>query len=145
MTVPVLVDGQDYIVDSWEIAQYLEKKVPSPTIFPNGFDANEKFHEYYKAELQPVVLKWIIPFIPPMLDDRGAEYFIRTREQRFGCSLTEYSKGSDDSEHLPVLRGKMTPVFHALRASGSYIMGEFGYADCLVLAVCQFVLRYFCQ
>lgn len=139
VTVPVLIDGGRYIHDSWEIAKYLEEKVPQPSIFANGIEAQEKFLGYVRTEVQKVVLCWIMHQIPPLLDVRGAEYFRRTREAKWGKSLEEVSSGGDD-EYLPRLRGGATPIFHALRKSGAFIMGaEFSYADCAVLGTCQWL------
>jgi glutathione S-transferase len=42
-TVPVLVDEQRVIVDSAAIVQYLERKFPSPTIFPAGIEGTFAF------------------------------------------------------------------------------------------------------
>lgn len=141
VTLPVLKDLGRFIPDSWAIAKYLEESVPSPTIFPGGIAAHEKFQDYVRSDLQPNVLMWLLPQIPPILDERGAEYFRRTREKTFGCSLEEKSKGGD-AEWLPILRRGMTPIFHALKGSGAYILGqEFGYADCYILSLCQWIER----
>lgn len=141
VTLPVLKDGERYVADSWAIAKYLEQKVPSPTIFPGGLEAHEKFQEYVLNNLHKPCLMWVLPQIPVILDDRGAEYFTRTREERFGKTLAEVSSGGD-AEWLPQLRGNLTPVFHALRSSGAYILGkDFGYCDVLILSVCQWIRR----
>ena len=138
---PVIKDGQVYIPDSLDIAKYLEQKVPTPSIFSGGIEAHERFDDYAKKELQRYILSWIIAQIPPILDDRGSEYFTRTRESKFGCPLPEVARGGDD-EFLPRLRGGLTPVFHALRKSGAYIMGDqFSYADCIILSFCQWIKR----
>lgn len=141
MILPVLKDGDHYVPDSWDIAVYLEKKVPSPSIFPGGIAEHENFREYVKVELQVNVLKWLLPQVPAILDERGAEYFKRTREQKFGQTLEEVSKGGDE-KFLPLLKDKMTRVFHALKDSEAYIFGkDFGYADCLILGLCHWINR----
>lgn len=42
-TVPVLVDGERVIADSQAICQYLDRKVPSPPLWPDGLAGAEAF------------------------------------------------------------------------------------------------------
>lgn len=137
----MLIDGNQYVPDSWEIAKHLEDQVPEPTIFPGGIGMHEAFQNYVMSELQPNVLFWILPQIPAILDTRGAEYFTRTREATFGCSLEEKSKGGD-GKWLPILKKGIVPIYHALRESGAHICGkDFGYADVIIFSLCQWFKR----
>lgn len=140
VTLPVLRHGDTYIAESWEIAKYLEEKYPEPSVFAGGIEAQNKFREYVQDGLYTIVRNWILYQLPPILDDRGAEYFVRTREAKFGTTLQSLSK--PDDEILPAVRGSLTPVFHSLRQSGAYIMGaDFSFADSIVLGVLQWIKR----
>ena len=60
-TVPVLVDGDRWIADSWTIANYLEDTYPdSPSLF--GGAAARRLTRYYSS-LADALVTTIFPFI----------------------------------------------------------------------------------
>lgn len=139
VTCPVLKYGERYVPDSWAIAQFLEESHPTPTIFPAGLHVHEQFNTYVQENLKKNFLLYIIAQVPGILDARGAEYFARTRVEKFGRSLKSIS-APGDAGFLPAIREGLVPIIHALRQSSAFIHGkEFGYGDVEILGLLQWV------
>jgi glutathione S-transferase len=87
--VPVLVDGDRWVSDSWTIAKYLEEKHPdSPSLFGGG--PGEALTRYYSCAANGLVGA-IMPFIAIDIFQHIAEedkaYFRTSREKRLGPTL----------------------------------------------------------
>lgn len=101
------------IMDSAAVAIALEELVPvsdaHPALFPLGVGTKETEAEnalvFAEGKEERTKLRYfIIPHIPAILDERGAEYFHRTREQSFGKPLAEVAKeDAPDGELVPAL------------------------------------------
>ncbi len=91
-TVPVLVDGDNIIKDSWDIACYLEAAYPdSPSIFGGSVakaQARLLNHQITLPLLVPF-FKILVADIYDLLNDEDKDYFRRTREPRLGCTIEE--------------------------------------------------------
>ncbi|KAG8682625.1 hypothetical protein FRC09_016637 [Ceratobasidium sp. 395] len=94
-TLPMIADPSSdpngkptCISDSFEIAIYLDDKYPAPkypAIFPPGTRALQKItSDFFISEVGYSLAPFALPPIakPGFLDDRGCEYFARTREPR---------------------------------------------------------------
>ena len=80
------------IADSLAIAEYLDEKYPNRPVFPKAGKALEyAFEEYFKSVLVPHIPMLLLLPSCIILDDRGSEYFRRTRELVFGKKLEEFS------------------------------------------------------
>lgn len=133
--VPVLVDGGIVISDSWSIAQYLDDAYPDmPALFAGvGARALTGFvNGWTDSVLNPAVRQVILPDIVPLLHKKDVEYFVRSREQRFGIKIEEYVERRD--EYLAHLADSLTPL-RVLFARQSYLGGEHpSYADHIVMS-----------
>jgi len=90
--VPVLVDGERWVNDSWAIADYLEKTYPDrPSLFGNETGrALSLFHtRWADAALQGGMLKLIVLDIWKHLDAKDRDYFRSSREERLGQKLED--------------------------------------------------------
>jgi glutathione S-transferase len=88
--VPVLVDGERWIHDSWAIAEYLEDTyTDTPSLFgPGAGRALARFLNQWAAEtLQPAIARVVVPDIPSILHDKDQDYFRSSREAAFGQSF----------------------------------------------------------
>jgi glutathione S-transferase len=90
--VPVLVDGETVVSDSWAIADYLERAYPdAPSLF--GGAAGQAVTRFVNAFADSVVNTGIAPLIVadiyPLLHEKDRAYFRASREQRFGKPLEE--------------------------------------------------------
>lgn len=91
-SVPVLVDGDRTVSDSWEIARYLESTYPDrPGLF--GCATGEAHALFVKLwcdqVLQSLLFGIILPDLYARLHEADKPYFRRTREARLGCTLEE--------------------------------------------------------
>lgn len=123
-TVPLLVDGDKTISDSFAIAEYLEETYPdAPSLFGGpGGRAAARFIERWslvnvQAPLMPVILFGVYDGLAP--DDQA--YFRRSREARFGKSLEEVAAGQDAA--LAAYPAKLEPLRQTLSLQ-PYLGGE---------------------
>jgi glutathione S-transferase len=119
--VPVLVDGDRTVTDSWAIAVYLDAAYPdAPRLF-QGPPASHRFVvTWCDAVLMPALARLIVSDIPPLLGPEAA-YFIASREQRFGMPLAAVTAGRE--ARLPEFRALLQPLRMVLRGQ-PFLGGE---------------------
>ncbi|HUC51586.1 MAG TPA: glutathione S-transferase family protein [Xanthobacteraceae bacterium] len=127
--VPVLVDGDKWISDSWTIANYLEDTYPdAPSLF--GGPAARSLTRYYSAFADSLVAA-MFPFIA--LDilhhvaDKDRDYFRESREKRVGKTLEAFV--ADRDSKLAAFRGSLAPLRTALKSQPFLGGAEPLYAD----------------
>jgi glutathione S-transferase len=96
--VPVLIDGEHTVSDSWAIANYLEDTYPDrPSLF--GGEGGRAMGRMLNWWGDTVVIAGMFPFIVVDIHDhlRPADqaYFRQTREARFGKSLETVAANRD--------------------------------------------------
>src|ERR1700676_1613672 len=98
--VPVLLDGDKAVVDSWVIANYLEDTYPDrPSLFGGeGGRAMARMINWW-GDIAVVggMFPLIVADIPAHLKPVDAAYFRTSREARFGKPLEEVMAGRDKS------------------------------------------------
>ena len=109
--VPVLVDGEKVVSDSWEIARYLEHAYSDkPSLF--GGPAGEGLALFVKfwceQTLNRVILRLILPDLFRCLHEKDKAYFRESREARFGTTLEQYALPS--AAGVPLLVGVANPA-----------------------------------
>lgn len=82
-TVPVLVDGENVIQDSFKIAQYLEEKYTGASIFQGNLALHEFIYNWI-AEIKEPLFKLVILDIANKLDDESKEYYIKKNTALYG-------------------------------------------------------------
>jgi glutathione S-transferase len=127
--VPVLVDGDRWIADSWTIATYLEDTYPeAPSLF-GGAAAGHLTRHY--SSLADGLVGAIFPFIALDILHRVAEkdrtYFRESREKRVGAPLEAFV--ADRDKKLPAFRASLTPLRQTLKAQPFFGGDEPLYAD----------------
>ena len=89
-TVPVIRDGDHVLHDSLEIALYLDATYPdSPLV--SDLALTRFVVSWSQSQLHPAVTKLSLLDIYDSLADIDKEFFRRTREKIFGCTLEEFS------------------------------------------------------
>jgi glutathione S-transferase len=91
-TLPAITINGDTTMGSGAIAEKLASLKPEyeQKLFPQGEKSRDAVKRWEKEVLPQVakrmggMRKHVIPFVPLFLDDRGAEYFYRTREKELG-------------------------------------------------------------
>ena len=136
--VPVLVDGERTVTDSWAIAVYLEEAYPDrPSLFggPAAVAVTRFVNAWADTILNRGMVRLIVSDIAGILHEKDRAYFRESREQRFGMPLEEVTAGRED--RLKAFRETLLPLRHTLTAQ-PYLGGEApAYADYIVLGSFQ--------
>lgn len=109
--VPVLVDGDSVISDSWEIAAYLERAYPDrPSLFggQEGLSLSRFFVDWTDTILHPALVRLLVADQFGQLREEDKPYFRESRETRFGVTLEEFCKDSEN--RTKILRQELTPL-----------------------------------
>ncbi len=137
--VPVLVDGDKVVADSWAIANDLEDRYPerkslfgdvsahSPTLFVAS---------WVDGVLQPAIAQFILADIYAHLHEKDKVYFRESREKRVGTTLEEFCANRDEG----VVQFRTTVLAPLRPALGSKpFLGGTGptYADYAVFGAFQ--------
>ncbi len=98
--VPVLVDGEKTVTDSWVIANYLEDRYPDrKSLFgdtscraPTRFIAS-----WADGALLPAIAQLILIDVFAHLHEKDKTYFRESREKRLGTTLEKFCANRDDT------------------------------------------------
>lgn len=120
--VPVLVDGDRVVSDSWRIAEYLEEAYPDqPSLFGGAPQAVRFIACWADATLNAQLVRLIVSDIPQWLGETERAYFRASREARFGMPLEAVTEGRED--RLPAFRTVLQPLRMMLRGQ-PFLAGE---------------------
>jgi len=128
--VPVLVDGERWINDSWAIANYLEATYPDrPSLFggPSGA-ALTRFHVgWADTVLNAAMVKLVLLDIFNHVHPKDRDYFRKSREERYGRTLEDIV--ADRDRGVLAFRESLLALRQTLKAQ-SFFGGESPlYAD----------------
>ena len=136
--VPVLIDGDQVVSDSWTIATYLEDAYADrPSLFRGeGGRAVTRFvNAWADGVLVGGILRLIVTDILAHLDEKDRAYFRETREKRLGAVLEAVS--ADRETNVLAFRKTLDPIRTVLAAQ-PYLGGEIpAYADYAVFGCFQ--------
>jgi glutathione S-transferase len=136
--VPVLVDGDHVVFDSWTIATYLEDTNPDrPSLF--GGDGGRAAARFVNAWADGVLVAGIARLIAAdifaNIDAKDRAYFRKSREERFGMSLEKLT--SDREAKVVDFRKNLDPL-RAVVAVQAYLGGtKPAYVDYIVFGCLQ--------
>lgn len=113
--VPVLRDGDRALGESWDILEYLEDTYPEPSLFQGtGGRALARFvSAWADSVLAAGLARLVVSDIPRWLDPVDRDYFLRTREARFGRPLAEVT--ADRETRVAAFRQDLHPLRMILR------------------------------
>lgn len=112
--VPVLVDGERIVVESFEIAKHLDAAHPdTPSLMRGNPEPYAFIGAWTDTVLHAGIAGLIVSDIPALLDAADRAYFFASREKRYGKPLAEVTAGRED--RLPAFRAALLPLRHALR------------------------------
>jgi glutathione S-transferase len=140
--VPVLVDGDRWISDSWTIANYLEDAYPNtPSLF-DGFGGRQLslFYSRFADSLVGMIFPFIALDILERVAEKDRDYFRTTREKRIGMTLENFVSGRDSK--LAAFRASLTPLRLTLKTQSFFggerplyadyaLFGPFQWARCI--------------
>ncbi|RCV91571.1 glutathione S-transferase N-terminal domain-containing protein [Billgrantia montanilacus] len=136
--VPVLVDGDQAIADSYEILRYLDRSYPEAPLLGDGMaESRARFFKHYaERSLAPAMLRTIIMDLLNAIHPKDRDYFRETREKRFGRALEEFHSPAKGLAQLDAalepLRGQLKEsdfIDGAAPAAADYLVfGSFMWA-----------------
>lgn len=138
------------MMDSLPIIEHLDKVFPSPPLFPSGDASYALFIAVGKIMMAmgPGFRNCIIPCVPEYLDERGAEYFLRTRAELFGKPLAEVLPSDQEKDELwKVAEKESEALVKMLKGregkKGPFFEGEVaGFADMVVACNIAWIERF---
>ncbi|KAE8351283.1 hypothetical protein BDV28DRAFT_150118 [Aspergillus coremiiformis] len=139
------------MMDSLPIARHLDTLYPSPPLFPSG-EASYALALAVNKLLRPAALKacdLLLPKAEDVLDERGREYFVRTRTAIFGKPLAELrpTTAKEIRDLTDGMKAEMEIFLQMLRGQGSGTKGPFlegenvGYADFILVTFLSWSYR----
>jgi glutathione S-transferase len=136
--VPVLVDGDKTVFDSWTIATYLEDSyADKPSLFDGltGRAMAAFFNNWVDTIVNPALIRVVLMDIYNHLDAANQAYFRKSREERFGMTLEAFVQDRDAK--LAAFRQTLQPVRLTL-AKQPYLGGAAPkYADYILFGTFQ--------
>lgn len=135
--VPVLVDGDQVVSDSWAIAGWLEDRYADrPSLFDGGQAVSRFVNDWTDGVLHPQVARLVVADIPPLLAPADRAYFRESRERRFGMPLERLS--ADRAERLVTFRRETLHPLRVTLGHQPWLGGEAPcYADYIVFGAFQ--------
>ena len=136
--VPVLLDGDKAVADSWVIANYLDDAYPDrPSLF--GGEGGRAMGRMLNWWGDTVVLGGIFPLIvadiPQHLPDKDQAYFRESREARLGRPLEQVSAERDTK--VDGFRKSLDPLRLTLRSQPFLGGDKPNYADYIMFGPFQ--------
>ncbi len=136
--VPVLVDGEKVVADSWQIALYLDVAYPDrPALFGSA-DARSAalfVKRWCESQLHPALVRLIVADIVKILHPDDVAYFRESREKALGATLEDYV--ADRKTHLKTLHGALLPLRLTVKDLDFLGGAQPSYADYIVFGALQ--------
>lgn len=111
-TVPILIDGDNIIGESFDIIQYLDLTYPSLKVLNNHAEA-KFFESWCVGTLHAPLAFMVFKDIYDIVLDKDRAYFKETREKRFNMSLETVQNGRE--ERVLAFRALLNPVRQSLK------------------------------
>lgn len=137
--VPMLVDGDTVVSDSWAIARHLDEAYPNrPALFdgPAAEGLALFVKSWSETVLHPALVRLILMDIFNALHSDDQPYFRETREKAFGTSL-EAVVAADPEGNRRTWEAALKPLQTTLRKQPYLAGGSATFADYIVFGVFQ--------
>lgn len=136
--VPVIVDGENTVHDSWTIATYLEDTYPEQrSLFggDRGLAVTRFVNQWTDRVVHPALAPLVLGDIFAHIHERDRAYFRASREKVFGMPLEQVSADRETKVHA--FRQAIEPLRGLLQLQ-PYVAGdEPAYADYIVFGAFQ--------
>ena len=129
--VPVLVDGEQKLLDSWKILEYLDEQYPTPSLEMNRAELRF-FRHWTEMVMFPGMIRMIVDEIHKTVHEKDRDYFQATREKTFGMPLEEFAANKEAK--LVEFRKSLNPLRATLKAFDFLGGSQPNLADYLVFS-----------
>jgi len=133
--VPILVDADKTVTDSWEIVRYLETTYSGrPSLFSDKMgESGTLFIKFWCIQaLNPPIFQIILPDLFQHLHEKDKAYFRSSREKMIGMTLEEIAAPNEVT--ITALRTALSPLRQVLERQ-PYLGGDRPcFADYIVFA-----------
>jgi glutathione S-transferase len=122
--VPVIVDGEKFIYDSWTIVEYLEETYtdrPSLFLGESGKALSRFVTDWVETILHPGIFRLVVTDIYAHLHPKDKDYFRKTREQLVSMKLEEVC--ANRHEDVLYFRNSLAPLRATLQRQ-SFLAGS---------------------
>jgi glutathione S-transferase len=137
--VPIVIDGDSVIHDSWNIAVHLETRFPDhPSLFGGavGQGLTRSINIWADTTLGVAIRRLIASDFIECLAEEDRAYYRRSREAQFGCTLEAYCAGRE--RWLGHFATTIAPLEQTL-SEQPYVAGdEPAYADYALFSMFQY-------
>ncbi|MDB5406912.1 MAG: Glutathione S-transferase domain [Rhodospirillales bacterium] len=122
-TVPTLIDGDTVIGDSWEIADYLDRKYPDRPLLQGKSERGlAKFlTAWTESVVHPALTRIVVLDIYKHIAEKDREYFRTSREARVGKTLEAFT--ADTEANVAAFQKTVHPLRITLRMQ-DYLGGD---------------------
>lgn len=99
VTVPVIVDGEVVVGDSWNIAEYLDRTYPARPLFDSAQSRAYArwIHYWTERVLHPLIVPLILQDVLAGLHPMDIDYFVQTREKAYGQPIDHICDRTPDA------------------------------------------------
>jgi glutathione S-transferase len=136
--VPVMLDGEHEVHDSWAIALYLDEAYPNaPALFegPQARSLAFVFKLWVERTLHGPIMKVVVMDLFRHLNPIDQAYFRESREKRFGMTLEQF--GADQETSIKGFRAALDPARQGV-IDQPFISGEApAFADYILFGAFQ--------
>jgi glutathione S-transferase len=123
--VPIIVDGDRTVVDSWKIAEYLEDTYPDrPSLFggPGGRTYARFFNSWTDRQVIPAVIPYLAIGVLDCVDAEDGAHIRSQMERFFKAKLEELAAKREEAiKRLGVL---LAPVRDVMKSGAKFLGGE---------------------
>jgi glutathione S-transferase len=138
-TVPVLVDGDAVVSDSWQIAEYLDRRYSERPLFDCDQSKSTALLVKFWIErtVQPFITRMGVGDFMATLHEKDKSYFRQSREKRFGMPIEQYM--SEREQTREQFAAALEPL-RALLGEQAYVAGaQPAFADYIVFGALQWM------
>jgi len=135
--VPILVDGDRVVHDSWRIAQYLEARDGTDSLF--GGETAQALTRFVNSWVDRTIVPRLVPLLMidvlGIVDEEDGRHLRKGIEKAFGKTLEELSANRE--KDVAALRRLFDPVRASLRSQPFICGSQPAYADYIVFSPLQ--------
>jgi len=135
--VPILVDGEEVIQDSWRIAQHLETRYPDKSLF--GGEIGQSLSRFFNTWVDRTIVPRLIPLLMVdlhgIVEDADARHVRGVIEKAFGKTLEELSANRD--KDIVAFRRLLDPARAQLKSQPFMSGSQPAYADYILFSPLQ--------